>query len=85
MLELKGVYTQDSKVGVEEIYLKLVKNRSSYILSVVRPDGSNYACGTLLSLRRGDNGKLDIYRHSSINPKLKEIFNLDADRCLTKK
>ena len=85
MVELRGVYAQDSKVDVEEIYLKLAKSGSGYELSVVNADGSHYRSGILLSLRRGDNSKLDIYRHSGINGELGEIFNLDAEGCLAKK
>ena len=85
MLELQGVYVQDSKVSVEEVYLKLAKSGSSYEVRVVHPDGSKYSCGILLSLIRGDNGKLDIYRNSCISPELGEIFNLDSGNHLVKK
>ena len=85
MLELRGVYAQDSKVDVEEIYLKLAKSGSGYELSVVNADGSGYTCGILLSLQPEDNGKLGIYRHSCVNGKLGEIFNLDSSNCLVRK
>ena len=85
MMELKGVLEQGQATSAKEVYLKLAKSGSSYEVRVVHPDGSHYSCGILLTLKRGDNGKLDIYRNSCISPKLGEIFNLDSGNHLVKK